>query len=73
MDKLNLDYGNIKFPASKKYYSKNENKNTIRINVFVYEIGSVYPLHLSNKKSENFMHLFLITDDNKSRYAYIKG
>ena len=46
--------------------------NTIRINMFGYEIVLVYPVHLSNEKSEDFMHLFLIADENKSHYAYIK-
>ena len=32
----NLDYGDIKFPVSKKNYSKTEKKNSIYINVFGY-------------------------------------
>ena len=34
----NLDYSDIKFPFSKKNYSKTEQKNNICINVFCYEI-----------------------------------
>ena len=33
-----LDYVNIKFPVSKKDYSKIEQKNSICISVFCYEI-----------------------------------
>ena len=32
-----LDYGGIKFPVSKKDFSKTEQKNNICINVFCYE------------------------------------
>ena len=45
-----LEYKDINFPASKKVYSKIEQKNNICINVFCYEIGLVYPVHISEKK-----------------------
>ena len=34
----NLDYEGIKFPVSKKEYCKIEQKNSVCINVFCYEI-----------------------------------
>ena len=61
----NLDYVDIKFPVSKEDFKKFENKN-ICINVFYYENDLVYPVHISDKKFENFVDLLLITDDNKS-------
>ena len=67
-----LDYVDIKFPVSKKDYSRIEKKNTICINVFCYENDLVYPVHVSNKKFEKCMDLLLITDENKSHYPYIK-
>ena len=62
----NLDYVDIKFPVSKEDFKKFENKNDICINVFYYENDLVYPVHISDKKFENFVDLLLITDDNKS-------
>ena len=44
---LDLDYKDIKFPASKKDYKKIEQKNNICINVFRYEKNLVYPVHIS--------------------------
>ena len=38
-----LDYEGIKFPFSKKDYSKIEQKHNIRVNVFCYENNSTYP------------------------------
>ena len=46
-----LDYDGVRFPVSKKYYSKIEKKNSICINVFGYENGLVYPVHVSDKKT----------------------
>ena len=40
----NLDYEGIKFPVSKKDFSKIEKKNSICINLFCYENNSVYPV-----------------------------
>ena len=49
-----------------------EKRNNIYINVFCYENNLVYPVHISNQKSKNCMDLLLITNENKSRYVYIK-
>ena len=45
-----LDYEVIKFPVSKKYYCKIEQKNNICINVFCYENELTYPVYISDKK-----------------------
>ena len=68
----NLDYGHIKFPASKKDYVKIEKKNSICINVFNYENDLAYPVHVSDEKFHVFMDLFVITNSNNSHYVYIK-
>ena len=39
-----LDYEGIKFPISKKKFSKIEKKNNIYINVFCYENDLTYPV-----------------------------
>ena len=49
-----------------------ENKNNICINVYCYENGLTYPIHVSDKKNENCMDLLLITDKSKSHYVYLK-
>ena len=67
-----LYYGDIKFPVSKKDYCKIEKKNNICINVFSYENNLTYTVYLSDQKFENFMDLFLISNENKSHHVYIK-
>ena len=57
-----LDYCGIKFPVSEKDYGRIEQKNNISINVFAYEYGLTYPVHVSDKKFEDCMDLLLITD-----------
>ena len=64
-----LDYKNIKFPVSKKDYKKIEQENNICINVFCYENGLTYPVHISKQKFENHMDLLMIDDENKSHYV----
>ena len=59
-----LDYGDIKFLVSRKDYSQIEKKNNIYINVFGYENGSVYLVHVSDEKFEDLIDILLITDDN---------
>ena len=66
-----LDYEDVEFPVSKKYFSKIEKKN-IFINVFCYESGLVYPVFVSDKEFKNCMDLLLIGDGNNSHYVYIK-
>ena len=67
-----LDYGDVKFPVSRKDLYKIEKKNNIYINVFDYENGLIYPVHVSDEKFEDCMVLLLIRDDKKTHYVYIK-
>ena len=68
-----IDYEGIGFPVSKKDFGKIEKKNNICINVFSYENGLTYPVHITNEKFEICMDLLKITDENKSHYIYIKS
>ena len=45
-----LDYTGIEFPVNVKQYNKMDKQNTIRINVFGYEEGQPFPIHISNEK-----------------------
>ena len=60
----------LKFPFSKKDYSKIKQKNNICINVFCYENSLNYPVYVSNEKFIDCMDLSMITGENKSHYVY---
>ena len=53
-------------------FGKIEKRNNIGINVFCYESGLVYPVHISDEKFKNCMDLLLTTVGHKSHYVYIK-
>ena len=67
-----LNYDGIKFPVSQKHYNKVEKQNNIRINVFGYEKGQPFPIHISKETFEDQMNLLLITEDEKKHYVLIK-
>ena len=67
-----LNYEGIEFPVSQKHYNKVEKQNSIRINVFGYEKGQPFPIHLSKETFEDQMNLLLITKDEKKHYVLIK-
>ena len=62
----------LSFLSLKKDYRKIEKKNDICINVFYYENDSVFPVHVTDEKLEKCMDLLLKTDENNSRYIYVK-
>ena len=67
-----LDYERIKFPVSKNDYCRIERQNKICMNVFCYENGLTYPVHVPDQKFKMCMDLLLISKENKSHYVYIK-
>ena len=67
-----LNYKGIKFPVSQKQYNKTEKQNSIRINVFGYEKGQPFPIHISKEKFEDQINLLLITKDEKNHYVLTK-
>ena len=67
-----LNYDGIEFPLSQKHYNKVEKQNSIRINVFGYENGQPFPIHISKETFEDQMNLLLITKDEKKHYVLIK-
>ena len=54
-------------------YCKIEQKINICINVLSYENDLTYPGYVLDKKFECCKDLLVITDENKSYYAYIKN
>ena len=67
-----LNYDGINFPLSQKHYNKVEKQNSIRINVFGYEDGQPFPIHISKETFEDQMNLLLITKDEKKQYVLRK-
>ena len=67
-----LNYEGIEFPISQKHYDKFEKQNSIRINVFGYENGQPFPIHISKETFEDQMNLLLITEHEKKHYVLIK-
>ena len=67
-----LNYEEIEFPVSQKHYNKVEKMDSIRINVFGYENGQPFPIHISKETFEDQMNLLLITKDGKKHYVLIK-
>ena len=67
-----LIYEGTEFPISQKHYNKVEKQNSIRINVFGYEKGQPFPIHISKEMFEDQMNLLLITKDKKKHYIFIK-
>ena len=67
-----LNYDGINFPLSQKHCNKVEKQNSIRINVFGYEDGQPFPIHISKEMFKDQMNLLLITKDEKKHYVLIK-
>ena len=67
-----LNHDGITFPVMQKQYNKIETQNSIRINVFGYENGQPFPIHISKETFKDQMNLLLITKDEKKHYVLIK-
>ena len=67
-----LNYDGINFPLSQKHYNKVEKQNSIRINVFGYENGQPFTIHISKETFEDQINLILLTKDEKKHYVLIK-
>ena len=63
-----LNYSGVKFPISKKDYTKISIINKININVFYYEDKIIYLVYLSNQSFYHCLDLLLIFN----HYVYIK-
>ena len=67
-----MNYEEIEFPVSQNHYNKVEKQNSIRINVFGYEDGQSFPIHISKETFKDQINLLLITKDEKKHYVLIK-
>ena len=67
----NLNYSDIVFPLDINDYEKFEDRFQMQVNVFGYG-NKVYPLYISKKSYDQTLNLLLITEKDKSHYAFIK-
>ena len=67
-----LDYTGIEFPVTAKQYKRIEKQNSINVNVFGYELGQPYPIHVSKEKYSDHIELLLITKGRIKHYVLIK-
>ena len=52
-----MNYEGNEFPVSQKQYNKIEKQNSTRINVFGYEKGQPFPIHISKETLEELHNL----------------
>ena len=67
-----LNYDGITFPVMTKHYKKVEKQNEIKVNIFGYEKGQPYPIHVSNERYEVELNLLLIEEEGNKHYVLIK-
>ena len=70
--KNSLNFDEISFPVKMEDIPKFEKQNDISINVFGYEKGDVFPIHITKNRYEKLVNLLVISDDKKSHYCWIK-
>ena len=68
----NLDYTNVTFPVTQKYYRKIEIMDNVNISVFGYEKQEPYPVYKSKEKFDDMLNLLLITKEKEQHYVLIK-
>ncbi|XP_071085832.1 uncharacterized protein [Haliotis cracherodii] len=68
-----LNFKGINFPVKLGDIPKFESQNEISINVFGYEKGQVFPLHISKEQHERCVNLLLISKGKKTHYCWIKN
>ena len=66
-----LDYRGIGFPMKARDYELVEERFNINVNVFGYQ-NKVFPLYVSKKSNEQVLNVLLISNGEKSHYAFIK-
>ena len=66
-----LEYKGINFPKKARDCELVEEKIDINVKVFGYE-NKFFPLHVSKKSNEQLLNVLLISNEEKSHYAFIK-
>ena len=65
-------YLELNQPFSCRKHVRSLRQQVRKFDVFGYENKLVYPIHISDQKFENSIDLFLVIDENKPHYVYIK-
>jgi hypothetical protein len=68
-----LDFTGIDFPVQMKDISRFESQNDITINVFGYDRGNIYPIHLTKERFMRHVDLLVISNGQRSHYCWIKN
>ena len=68
-----LDFTGIPFPMKICDVNKFEKLNDISVNVFGYEQGTLYPIHLTKTRGVRHVNLLLISKGEKHHYCLIKN
>ena len=67
-----LDFTSIPFPMKLCDVNKFEKLNDISVNVFGYEQGTLYPIHLTKIRGVRHVNLLLISKGENDHYSWIK-
>ena len=68
-----LNFQNIEFPVRVDKIPSFEKQNCISINVFGWEEGELFPLHITNQRFDRHVNLLLFSQDSKRHYCLIKN
>ncbi|KAK3101500.1 hypothetical protein FSP39_004054 [Pinctada imbricata] len=68
-----LNFTGIAFPVKVADIPKFEKRNDISINVFGYERGVLFPLHLTKERGVRHVNLLIINKGEVSHYCWIKN
>lgn len=68
---LNTD--GIEFPVEMRDIPRFEKQNNVSINIFGYKNNEIFPLHITNLRSQPLVNLMIITKRKKSHFCYIKN
>lgn len=69
-----LNMKGISYPVQIKQIPKFENQNDISVNVFGFEEGEFFPIHISkHKKKKIEVDLLYLTNNDSAHYCYIKS
>ena len=62
----------LSFPYLRSTTTNSKNRTVLGSNVFGFENGQPFPIHISKETFEDQMNLLLITEDEKKHYVLIK-
>ena len=67
-----LSFKGMTFPIKPSDIPRFEEMNNISVNLFGYEKGELFPIHITDKRWEKHVNLLLLSDGKKNHYCWIK-